>query len=97
MDKANKFLFKVSAAFLSFSTKIILSAPLDMHSNPKDPIPEYRSNIFDSSKSILIKFECVIILKIFSFTESLSGLVIFDVMKSIDFPLNFLLDVEWFS
>ena len=40
MDKADKFLFKISTAFLFFSTKIILSAPLDMHSNPKEPIPE---------------------------------------------------------
>ena len=32
--------FKISTTFLSFSTNVIFSAPLETHSNPKEPIPE---------------------------------------------------------
>ena len=38
-------------------------------------MPEYRSNILALSILKSIKFECFKILKIFSFTESFSGLV----------------------
>ena len=53
----------------SFSTNVTFSAPLEIHSIPKDPIPEYRSKIFAFSMLISIKFECFKILKIFSLTD----------------------------
>ena len=34
---------------MSFSTKVILSAPLEIASIPNDPIPEYKSKTFDFS------------------------------------------------
>ena len=45
IDKFIKFFSKMFIAFLSFSTNVTFSAPLEIHSIPKDPTPEYRSNI----------------------------------------------------
>ena len=75
-DKWTKFFFKIFAAYLSFSTKVTFSAPLDKHSIPKDPTPEYKSNIFAFSTLESMKCECFKILKIFSLTESFRGLVL---------------------
>ena len=36
-----KLLLRISIALMSFSTKVILSAPLEIASIPNDPIPEY--------------------------------------------------------
>jgi len=44
-------------ASLLFSINVTFLAPLEIHSMPKDPIPEYKSNTLDSFISILIKFE----------------------------------------
>ena len=46
-----------------------------MHSKPKLPTPEKRSKIFELYNLNFIKLECSKILKIDSFTASLSGLV----------------------
>ena len=71
--------FKLSLRTLdarkSLSTNITFSAPLEIHSIPNDPTPEYRSKILEFSTLILINFECIKILKIFSLTESFNGLV----------------------
>ena len=37
-----KFFFKILKAFLSFSIKVTFFAPLEIHSIPKEPIPEYK-------------------------------------------------------
>ena len=44
-------------------------APLEIHSIPKDPTPEYKSNILELSITALIKFECFKTLKILSLTQ----------------------------
>ena len=44
------FLFNIVRASLLFSTKIVFVDPLDMHSSPKDPVPENKSRIFVFSK-----------------------------------------------
>ena len=41
------FFFKNFRAIESFSTKNIFEAPLEIHSNPKDPDPEYKSRILE--------------------------------------------------
>ena len=56
--KLIKFFFIKSATFLSRSTNVTLSAPLERHSKPKEPLPEYRSRTLVFFKSILSKFEC---------------------------------------
>ena len=53
MESLLKFFFKTFKAILSFSTKVTF-APLEMHSNPNDPTPQYKSKILDCSISILI-------------------------------------------
>ena len=68
--------------------KVTNLAPLEMHSNPKEPTPENKSNIFDFSKSILNLFECFMTLKIDSFVRSLSGLVKLSKGCKIFLPLN---------
>ena len=55
--RLNKFFFKISTTFLSFSTKVIFFAPLEIHSRPKDPTPENKSKTLDFFKSIFNKFE----------------------------------------
>ena len=75
-DKTIKFLSRISAAFLSFSIKVILAAPLDKDSIPKEPIPEYKSRIFEFLIFTLKNLECSKMLKMLSLTESLSGLVL---------------------
>ena len=61
---------------LSFSTKVTFFAPLEIHSIPKEPIPEYTSSISAFSKLVLISLECFNLLKILSLTESFRGLVV---------------------
>jgi len=53
----------------------MLCAPLEIHSNPKEPTPENKSKIFDFSKLIVIKLECFNILNIYSLVKSFNGLV----------------------
>ena len=53
----NIFSFNVRIVLVSCSTKVTFPAPLDKHSIPKDPIPEYRSKIFEFSMFTLIRFE----------------------------------------
>ena len=60
----------------------------DIHSKPKEPTPEYKSKIFEFFISTLIRLECNKILKIFSLTESLRGLVTDDFRKLIFFPFK---------
>ena len=61
---------------MSLSINITSFAPLEIHSIPKEPKPEYKSKTFEFLISISIKFECFKILNIFSLTESLRGLVV---------------------
>ena len=74
-DSFDIFFDKTLKALTSLSIKVALLAPRDIVSKPKDPTPEYKSSTFEFLMLILIEFECSNILKIFSFTESLSGLV----------------------
>ena len=50
-------------------------APLEKHSNPKEPVPEKRSSTLEFNIDTLNLFECCIRLKIDSFTRSLRGIV----------------------
>jgi hypothetical protein len=59
-----------------------------MHSIPKDPTPENKSNTFEFSKFIFIFFEWAIILKIDSLVRSFSGLVFLSLGERIFLPLN---------
>ena len=47
IDKLIKFSFKIFKVAFFFSTKVTFFAPLDIHSIPKDPIPEYKSKTFE--------------------------------------------------
>ena len=58
------FFSRILVASLFFSIKVIFLAPLDNASNPKDPIPEYKSKIFELFNTTLINLEWAIILKI---------------------------------
>ena len=49
--------FKIFVAVISFSTNVTLFAPLDIHSIPNDPIPEYKSKTFEFFIFTLNKFE----------------------------------------
>ena len=62
-------------ASLSLSTNKTSAAYLEMHSNPNDPEPAYRSKMLEFLIFILKLFECSKILKILSLTLSLSGRV----------------------
>ena len=44
------FFSKILKTSFSFSIKITCLASLDKHSSPNDPVPEYKSKIFDCSK-----------------------------------------------
>ena len=57
--------------------------PLDKHSSPNEPDPEYRSNIYEFEILFLNRFECSIILNIDSLTISFNGLVFLSVGKRI--------------
>ena len=54
---------------------------------PKDPMPEYKSNILEFSILVFIKFECFKILNIFSYRVFKRTCVEFFV-KFIDLPFN---------
>jgi hypothetical protein len=68
--------------------KVTYFTPLEIHSNPKEPTPENRSNTYDFSKSILNLLECFKILNIDSFVKSLSGLVELSKGYKIFLPLK---------
>ncbi|SVB40850.1 uncharacterized protein METZ01_LOCUS193704 [marine metagenome] len=51
------FFSNTSIAPFFFSTKQTLLACLDKHSNPNDPVPAYKSKIFDCSNCNEILFE----------------------------------------
>ena len=68
IDNLTRFSFKILIAILSRSTKEIFLEPLDMHSNPKDPIPQYKSKIFESSTLTFIRLEWLRMLKILLYT-----------------------------
>ena len=70
-----KFSLSKVAAGVFLSIKVTFAAPLERHSIPKDPVPEYRSRIFEFNILTLMRFEWFRILKILSLTESFSGLV----------------------
>ena len=70
IDNLIKFSFKTSNTLLFCSIKVTFFAYLERASIPKDPIPEYKSKMLEFSILVFIKFECIKILKIFSFTES---------------------------
>ena len=74
-DNFIRFAFNKVAALFSFSMKVTFFALRESDSIPKDPIPEYKSRIFEFSIFVFIRFECLIILKMFSLTESFKGLV----------------------
>ena len=59
-----------------------------MHSIPKEPTPQNKSNTTASEKSILNLFECLIILKIDSLVKSFNGLVFLSFGIRIFLPLN---------
>ena len=83
-----KFSFSIFVATISFSTKVAFLAPLEIHSIPKDPDPEYKSRMYEFLILTSIRFECIKILKIFSLTASFKGLVSLFFIKSIDLPFN---------
>ena len=76
IESFDKFSLRILKVETFCSTNVTLCAPLDIHSMPKDPTPEYKSKICEFLIFVFIKFECSKILNIFSFTESLRGLVI---------------------
>ena len=55
---------------------LISLAPLEIHSIPNEPTPQYKSKTFENLKSFFILFECKIILNKLSLTKSLKGLVV---------------------
>ena len=87
-DNLSKFSFKILKAILSCSTNKTFLAPRDTHSKPNEPTPEYKSKTSAFSMSAFINFECFKTLKIFSLTESLSGLVIEFFKKLTDLPFK---------
>ena len=73
---------------LEMSTETMLVAPLEPNSNEIFPVPENRSNTYESAKFILNLFECIIILKIDSLVRSFKGLVFLSFGSKIFFPLK---------
>ena len=68
--------------------KVTSFAPLEMHSIPNEPMPEYKSRTVEFSIFVFITLECCKTLKMLSFTLSLRGLVLEFFKKFIGLPFN---------
>ena len=62
--------------------------PLEIHSKPKEPMPENKSRTNELFKFILQSFECSRIFKMNSLTKSFNGLVFLSNASKILIPLS---------